>query len=184
MDVEKNRTDDALPNQRRRTFFKAAFGASMLQTSIASAGSKKNPISWVHGNNATIAAPHDFELDAVHGNTRVVRGHSWSTLPLHFAVPSTGLDTSVPMQVSAIWVRLQADSGAKIVGLALHDCETTVARIDHLDLRLQEWGDVRIPLNPPRNVVRSIGVTLDCEFADVERQISISAVGCEFQLVA
>ncbi len=118
-------------------------------------------------------------MDKVQGNARVVQGRSWSTVPLHFAVHSTGLDTSVPMRVSAVWVRLKADSGAKIVALALHDCETTIARVENIDLRQQEWGDVRIALNPPRNVMRSIGITLDCEFGDVARQIGISAVGCE-----
>lgn len=184
MEVENTANEGSPHDQRRRTFFKTTLGISILPASLAQVGSAKNPISWVHGNNATIVDAQDLEMDAVRGNARSVRGRSWSTIPLHFAVPSTGLDTSVPMRVSAVWVRLQAGAGAKIVAMALHDCETTVARIDGMALHRQEWGDVRIPLNPPREVMRSIGVTLDCQFADVERQIGISAVGCEFQVLA
>lgn len=86
------------------------------------------------------------------------------------------------MLVSAVWVRLKTDSGARIVALALHDCETTITRVENLDLHQQEWRDVRIALTPPRNVHRSLGITLDCEFGEIERQIGISAVGCELSL--
>jgi hypothetical protein len=169
-------------NMGRRIFFKTMFSMTALPIGITTVGSTKNPISWVHGNNATIADANGLDTDAIRGNARVVRGRSWSSVPLHFAVPSTGLDTSVPMRVSAVWVRMKTGAGAKIVGMALHDCETTVARIDAMSETREEWSDVRIALNPPREVMRTIGVTLDCEFADVEREISISAVGCEFEL--
>lgn len=180
MELKLKLTGGALPDQNRRMFFKAALGSSILPTDITHAASTKSPISWVHGNSATIADVIDLEMDKLQGSARVVQGRSWSVVPLHFAVPSIAKDSNKPMYVNAVWVRLKTDLGAKIVALALHDCETTIARVENIDLRQQEWGDVRINLNPPRKVMRSIGITLDCEFGDVARQIGISAVGCEF----
>lgn len=171
-----------LSNIGRRTFFKVTLGVAGFPKRDSKASSTKHLIAWVNGT-AAVALPRDeLEEDAVLGSTYFIRGRSWSSLPLHFAVPPTGLDTGMPMRISAVWVRLKASAGAKIVGVALHDCETTVARVDGLEVHRGEWGDVRIALEPAREVVRTIGVTLDCEFSDVEREISISAVGCEFDL--
>ncbi len=181
MPAQNTGSGDIPVDQNRRTFFKTAIGASALPVGLAQAGSARHPVSWVHGNSATVVGAFDLEMDVMQGNARVVRGRSWSSVPLHFAVPLPGLDRGEPARVSAIWIRLQSGAGAAIRAIALHDCECTLARIEGLQLGQSEWGDVRIPLQPARAVTRSIGITLDCEFADVERQIGISAVGCEFQ---
>jgi len=81
-------------------------------------------------------------------------------------------------------VRLQTREGGRISAVALHDCETTLARLDGMELHQQDWGDMRIPLRAVCEVRRSIGITLECAFADVERQVGISAVGCEFHPAA
>ena len=182
MEIEDRRTESDACVHPRRAFIASsvAFGASIVPLSIATAGTTASPIGWVHGSSATLAGAQSLESDVVHGNARVVRGRSWSTIPLHFAIPTPWLDSGRPMRIGAIWLRLQTGSGAHVGSVALHDCETTIARIDDLSLQRPEWGDIRIPFDSPRRIARSIGVTIGCEFRDIERQVGISAVGCEF----
>lgn len=171
----------------RRAFFGTALGlgAGLGATAgLAQTGSVRNPISWVHGNNATVLDAQGLERDRVVGNARVVHGRSWSTLPLHFAVPPPVMDTGVPLRVAAIWVRLKAERGAMISTMTLHDCERTVAHKEKMEIRQEDWGDVRVALDQPCFILRSVGLTLECTFADVDRQIAISAIGCEFEMEA
>lgn len=168
----------------RRLFFKAALGVGLgIGAGTAPAGAMpRNPISWVHGNSATVVDAQGLERDRMEGNARVVHGRSWSMVPLHYAIPSPVLDTGAPLKVTAMWVRMKAGQGATLNAMALHDCERTLARFDKLDLRRDDWADVRLALDPPCAMVRSLGVTLECTFADVARQIGISAIGCEFEM--
>ncbi|OYQ36211.1 hypothetical protein CHU95_05320 [Niveispirillum lacus] len=169
----------------RRSFFGAALsvGAGLgLGTGLARAGSQQNPISWVHGTSATVADAQGLERDRVEGNARIVNGRSWSDVQLHFAVPAPVLDTGAALPVAAVWVRFRAQKGARIQSLTVHDCERTLTRREKLDIHQTAWGDVRIALDPSCLVARSLGLTLECAFADIARQIEISAVGCEFEM--
>lgn len=173
--------------RNRRAFFGTALGMGAglgASVGLARAGSVQNPISWVHGNSAMVADAHGLERDRVEGNARVVNGRSWSNVQLHFAVPSPALDTGLPLRVAAVWVRFKAQTGAQISAMVLHDCERTLTRRDKMDIRREDWDDVRIALDPPCLVARSLGLTLECAFADVSRQIAISAIGCEFAMKA
>lgn len=163
----------------RRDFLHTALGVStLLATSPAQAvpsapallAAKPN-IHWIHGNSANIVGL--VEQDSAQGSARIVRGNSFSMLPMHFnlAVPAGA-------QLQAIWLRMQAQAGAHISALVLHDCEVLLSRVDDLQLRSPAWCDVRIAT--PCTVVRSLGLTLECRFQDVARELGISAVGCEF----
>lgn len=170
--------------RNRRAFFGTALGLGVglgAGAGLAKAGSVHNPINWVHGNSAMVANGQGLEHDQVEGNARVVRGRSWSNVQLHFAVPSPALDTGSSMRVAAVWVRFRAQNGARISAMTLHDCERTLMRREKMDIRGEDWDDVRIALDPPCLVARSLGLTLECAFADVARQIAISAIGCEFE---
>jgi hypothetical protein len=179
----EERPERSEPQQlARRAFMTAtiALGGLSLPMRMANAGTADAPIGWVHGSGATIAGARSLESDAIQGNARVVRGRSWSSLPLHFAIPTLSLDTGRPTKIRAIWLRLQTGSGARIGSVALHDCEKTVAHVDGLSLQRTHWGDLRIPLAAPQRIARGIGVTIGCEFDAIDRQVAISAVGCEF----
>lgn len=169
----------AVQDRNRRIILKASLGLSTLPLAAATVNTLAAPISWVHGNSATVMDTHDLEMDGIRGNARVVQGRSWSTLPLYYAIPSPMQTPGAPMKISAIWVRLQGGRGAAIASMAVHDSEMTLVRLDNLSLQHEHWQDVRIPLAAPLCITRCIGVTLECQFADVERHISISAVGCE-----
>ena len=66
---EDIRTKAVQPDQKRRTFFKAALAASAIPVaSIARVGTVKRPVSWVHGNSATIVGVHNLEMDVMQGN--------------------------------------------------------------------------------------------------------------------
>jgi|GEM_PF-4905451 len=200
MDETKTRAqaisaDSGPVDSGRRAFFTAALVAGATITGgaigaeaavpvlgLAALGSPQSPISWVHGNSATILAAHDLEMDQMQGNARVVRARSWTRLPMHFAIPAPVLDSRASLGIEAIWLRLRTEPGARISALSLHDCELTLARVENLDLRRADWADVRVPLTPVPRLVRSLGVTLDCDFADTQRVLGISAVGCEFRL--
>lgn len=173
--------------RNRRAFFRTATGVGATLAAgggACASGVRRNPISWVHGTGATIVDAHGLERDRVEGSARVVHGRSWSTIPLHFAVPSPVLDTGASLRVKAVWVRLKAERGASIHAMTLHDCERTLVRIENMDIRRDDWEDVRVALDQPCGMVRSLGLTLECAFADVARQIGISTVGCEFELEA
>ncbi|MFM2041482.1 MAG: hypothetical protein RLY86_58 [Pseudomonadota bacterium] len=181
---------------RRRLFTSAVgfgavgVGAALGSPGLARAGTSARPVSWVHGTAATVvrddgaAGADGVERDRVEGNARVVQGRSWSTVSLHYAVPMPMLDSGAPLDVRAIWVRLRSQAGAAITAVTLYDCERTIARLDGLDLRRADWDDARIALDPGSTVMRSPGLTIDCTFADVDRRIAISAIGCEFQVGA
>ena len=173
------------PNSRR-AFFGAALGLGAglgAPASLAQAGAAKRPISWVHGVSATLVDAHGLENDRIEGNARIVRGRSWSNVPLYFAVPSPGLDQGTPLKIAAIWVRHKAARGASISAMTLHDCERTLVHMEKLAIRQDDWADTRLALDQPCFAARTLGVTLTCDFADVERQIAVSAVGCEFTMV-
>lgn len=176
--------DAPVVTRNRRGLLKTAFGlgAAGAVAGLARAGAARTPISWVHGVSATIADAHGLERDWVEANARLVQGRSWSLVPLHFAVPSPVLDIGVPVPVTAVWLRVKAERGAAINALTLHDCERTLVRLEKLRICSDDWKDVRIALDPPCAVARSLGLTLDCAFADVGRQIAISAAGCEFAM--
>jgi hypothetical protein len=178
----EKRQDASMVMRNRRGLLKAAFGlgAAGAAAGLAQAGPARPPISWVHGVSATITDAHGLERDRVEANARLVQGRSWSLVPLHFAVPSPAFDIGVPVPITAVWLRVKAERGATINALTLHDCELTLVRLEKLHIRSDDWKDVRIALDPPCAVARSLGLTLDCAFADVGRQISISAAGCEF----
>ncbi|SNS81493.1 hypothetical protein SAMN05880556_11294 [Azospirillum sp. RU38E] len=167
----------------RRAFFGAAVGLGAgfgMKAAPARATMARQPISWVHGNSATVVDAQGLERDRVEDNARVVHGRSWSRVPLHFAVPSLALDTGSGQRVTAIWIRFKAEQGALISAMTLHDCERTLTHRENLALQHVDWDDVRIALDPPCLMSRSLGLTLECSFSDVARQISISAIGCEF----
>ncbi|WP_374339775.1 hypothetical protein [Leeia sp.] len=166
-------------DRSRRTLLKASLSMSVLPIAAASPGALAAPISWVHGNSAAVINAHQLEADSIRGNARVVQGRSWSTLSLHYAIPSPMQLPGPLMKVSAIWIRMQGGKGASISSVALHDGEIALVRLDTLNLQHEQWQDVRIPLATPLCITRCIGVTFECQFADVDRYISISAVGCE-----
>lgn len=183
MDDGKQEAQAAMRNRRGFLGTALGLGAGLgAGAGLAQAGNVRTPIRWVHANSAMIGNVHGLEHDRVEGNARVVNGRSWSNVQLHFAVPSPVLDTGVPVRVAAVWVRFKAQSGALISALTLHDCERTLTRQDKMDIRREDWDDVRIALAPPCLVARSLGLTLECTFGDVARQIAISAIGCEFEL--
>ena len=182
MDVRRHRTESVSNPSARRSFIASALalGAAVLPSRVVSAGNAGRSISWVHGSSAMLAGARQLESDVIQGNARVVRGRSWSSIPLHFSVPSPGLESGRRMRIAAVWLRFQSGGGAWVESVMLHDCEVTVARIDGLALRQPEWGDVRVPFDKPCAVARCIGVTLGCKFEETGRQVCVSAVGCEF----
>lgn len=181
---DERRQTPFLPNSRR-AFFGAALGLGTglgASAGLAQAGAAQRPIRWVHGIAATIVDVHGLENDRVDGNARIVQGRSWSDVPLYFAMPSPGLDSGTPMKIIAVWIRHKAARGASISAITLHDCERTLMRMQKMAIRHDDWADTRLALDPPCYAARTLGLTLTCDFADVDRQLAISAVGCEFEM--
>lgn len=172
----------------RRAFVAAAVGLGAtvggMAAGPAQAGAIRRSIRWVHGNSATVVDDQGLERDRIDGNARVVHGRSWSTIPLHFAVPTPFPEPGRPIRVTAVWLRLKAEAGACVSAMTVHDCEQTLAHVGGVDIRRDDWDDVRVGLDPPCVLHRSLGVTVECAFADVGRQIGVSAIGCEFEIVA
>ncbi len=164
-------------NPNRRSFFFAGMGASILSLISTPSRAANSEIIWVNGVNGLIVGEDEPEIDIVENNVRILRGNSWSDIALHFAVP-------IPANaaIRAIRLRFKTDSGAKMTGLCIHDCERKLLGIKDMGLTQSSWEDVRIPLDNACNIVSSLGVTLHFEFADTERQFKLGALGCEFEM--
>lgn len=175
-----NRLNVSKRNQQhgRRDFFKqmlagSGVGASASPQQDSLTSSAQMALHWINASRAHIGK--NLESDIFENGIRTVRGLSYSNLAIHIDVP-----LAVGSVLHAVWLRLEAQAGAKLQKICVFDCEHEITRIEQVSLQAPAWSDVRLRLPQACTVQRSLSLRIECAFDGTERQLGIAAIGYEF----
>lgn len=165
---------------KRNALQRFACGLAGLGFQAGSAASGPKPTQsvtqWVHGHSAVIGLPDLMESMTSAGGSALLRGKSYSSNCLHYALPRPAENA---VRLCAILLRFRCASGACIRSLRLFDGEYEAAVIGYLHPG-QDCAEQRLVLPDSVMIRYGLGVTLELGFEAVERELAISAVGAEF----
>ncbi len=160
-------------------------GASVLASkALATAGAEPYAmcakVQWVHGHGSIVGDPTRIEVSHCSASSRQLRGTSYSTNAFHFLIPSPPLRAGTLTYVNKVYVRYRTASGASIIGLRVFDGELIVMEQTGLEFRSEEWTQQEFRFDHPIGVKTALGISLCAAFGSTDREIEISALGCEF----